>query len=208
MVDQLPLAGKSILLIEDEPLVALNVENSLKDAGAAVIKTVGSVAKAQVALGDGVFFDTAIVDLRLSDGDGSQLIGVLTGRGIPVVVTTGANLDDVQPDLSKAVAVLQKPYLESDLIKTMTWLTKATDQSVFLNLESGAFMSNDEHEQIKTLAHQIWEKEGRPNGQDQLHWEQAVREWEAIKANTSSLPSKSAEATLDKTSPAPAKGAK
>jgi hypothetical protein len=35
---QLPLAGKSVLIIEDEPLIAMSVQFCLQDAGAAVVK--------------------------------------------------------------------------------------------------------------------------------------------------------------------------
>jgi PleD family two-component response regulator len=39
---QLPLAGKSVLIIEDEALIAMNVESCLQDAGAAVAKNAES----------------------------------------------------------------------------------------------------------------------------------------------------------------------
>lgn len=36
---------------------------------------------------------------------------------------------------------------------------------------------NDQREQrIRERAHQIWEREGRPDGQEQSHWERASRE--------------------------------
>jgi hypothetical protein len=38
----LPLAGKSVLIIEDEALIAMNVESCLQDAGAAVAKNAES----------------------------------------------------------------------------------------------------------------------------------------------------------------------
>ncbi len=34
----LALAGTSILIVEDEPLIAMSVESGLQDAGAAVVK--------------------------------------------------------------------------------------------------------------------------------------------------------------------------
>ncbi|MDK1385335.1 DUF2934 domain-containing protein [Sinorhizobium sp. 8-89] len=36
--------------------------------------------------------------------------------------------------------------------------------------------NNDREELIRRRAYAIWEKEGRPEGQDQRHWEQASRE--------------------------------
>jgi DNA-binding NtrC family response regulator len=124
MPDQLPLAGKSILIIEDEPLIAMSVEATLLEAGGTAVKIVSSVAQAQSAL-ENASFDAAVVDYYLSDGDARPLIEFLTGRGISTVVTTGDSIVHEQPDFSKAVTVLQKPYSERDLIKVLTWLTQA-----------------------------------------------------------------------------------
>ncbi|MDK1374375.1 MULTISPECIES: DUF2934 domain-containing protein [unclassified Sinorhizobium] len=37
-------------------------------------------------------------------------------------------------------------------------------------------MDNDREELIRRRAYAIWEREGRPEGQDRRHWEQASRE--------------------------------
>jgi DNA-binding NtrC family response regulator len=88
----LPLAGKSVLIIEDEALIALSVESFLQDAGAAVV-IANSIALAQSALDKGIPFDAAVVDLRLADGNASPLIQVLSERGIAVVIPTGDEVD-------------------------------------------------------------------------------------------------------------------
>ena len=116
---ELPLAGKSVLIIEDEALIALNVESCLQDAGAAVV-IANSIVSAQSALDEGTPFDVAVVDFLLADGNASTLIQVLSERGIPVVISTGDEIDRRQPALSKAVAILQKPHTESDLINAIT----------------------------------------------------------------------------------------
>jgi DNA-binding NtrC family response regulator len=117
-----PARGKIILVVEDESLIAMNVEYSLNEAGAATVIIATSVAQAQTALMKGTY-DAAVVDFRLPDSDASVLIDALSGREIPVVVTTGDSF--VQADLSKKVAVLRKPYSDRDLIKVITWLTRA-----------------------------------------------------------------------------------
>ena len=122
----MPLSGKSILVIEDEPLIAMEAESSLKDAGATSIKMVNSVSAAHDAL-NGDKFDAAVVNLRLADGDGSPLVGMLSKHGIPVVVTTGFSAD--QAPVARAAAFLEKPYRESDLIETITRLTKTWRRS-------------------------------------------------------------------------------
>ena len=107
----------------------MGVESSLSEAGAAIVKVVGSVVQAQNAISDGVSFAAAIVDLRLRDGDASPLDTILSRRGIPVIVTTGDHPDDVQADLSNAVVILRKPYSESELIKAAACLAKANESA-------------------------------------------------------------------------------
>jgi hypothetical protein len=65
---QLPLAGKSLLVIEDEALIAFNVESYILEAGAAFVKIVNSVGWAQSSL-HGIPFDAAVVDLCVVDGN-------------------------------------------------------------------------------------------------------------------------------------------
>jgi DNA-binding NtrC family response regulator len=119
---QLPLAGKSVLIIEDEALIALNIESCLQDAGAAVV-IANSMALAQRALDEGIPFDVAVVDLHLADGNASPLIQILSERGISVVITTGYEVDRKQPALGRAIAILQKPHTERDLINALGWAT-------------------------------------------------------------------------------------
>ncbi|TIY01229.1 MAG: DUF2934 domain-containing protein [Mesorhizobium sp.] len=37
----------------------------------------------------------------------------------------------------------------------------------------------DREERIRRRAHEIWEREGRPEGREREHWDQAVQEIEA-----------------------------
>jgi DNA-binding NtrC family response regulator len=114
-----PLAGKSVLIIEDEALIAFSVETCLLDAGAAIVKIANSIAAAQSTLDDGIPFDAAIVDLLMVDGNASPLIQILSEREIPVVISTGDEIDLEHPALSNAVAILQKPHTYSDLIEAI-----------------------------------------------------------------------------------------
>lgn len=114
-----PLAGKSVLIIEDEALIAFGVESCLLDAGAAIVKIANSMATAQSALEQGIPFDAAIVDLVLTDENASPLVQILSERGIPVVISTGADIDLGHPALGRAAAFLQKPYDESELIEAL-----------------------------------------------------------------------------------------
>ena len=40
-------------------------------------------------------------------------------------------------------------------------------------------MSEDREERVRRRAHEIWEREGRPHGDEKKHWEQASNEIDA-----------------------------
>lgn len=57
------LNGLRVLLLEDEVLIAMDVEQLCLDNGAAMVKTVRDLAEIKAA--NPALFDIAIVDLRL-----------------------------------------------------------------------------------------------------------------------------------------------
>jgi len=108
------LAGRSILVVEDETLILIDVTEELQQAGAMVT----SVRTLQSAL-DAVRqsnFDAAVLDYRLPDGKSTQICEELQLRNIPFVIHSGyESLDDV---CAKGVKV-EKPASPSDLIKAL-----------------------------------------------------------------------------------------
>lgn len=53
-------------------------------------------------------------------------------------------------------------------------------------------MDDERHERISRLAHEHWEKEGRPEGRDAEHWQTARRLIEASEAESTSASSQPA----------------
>lgn len=47
-------------------------------------------------------------------------------------------------------------------------------------------MARDRDARIRARAHEIWEKEGRPDGEEKRHWEQASREIDQQEAKSGS----------------------
>ncbi len=115
----LPLKGKSAIIIEDDALIAMGAESDLLDAGAAVVRIANSVAAAKIALDEGFPFDVALVDLFLEDGDASPLVQILSERGVAVVIATGSDVSQGQPAFRTATDILQKPYSVRDLINAL-----------------------------------------------------------------------------------------
>jgi DNA-binding response OmpR family regulator len=86
------LAGRSILVCEDEPLIALSIADAFTGAGARVV-TARSFASALIAVENEVP-SAVILNHTLSDGESSQFCKRLKQRNIPYVVHSGySNLD-------------------------------------------------------------------------------------------------------------------
>jgi DNA-binding response OmpR family regulator len=77
----------TILLLEDEALIALDVEQTLLDAGAKDIVHLGSCAAATDWLVD-YTPDLVVLDIFLLDGESTDIASLLVERGIPFVVHT------------------------------------------------------------------------------------------------------------------------
>jgi response regulator of citrate/malate metabolism len=113
---ELPLKGKSAIVIDENAMVAIGAEFTLRDAGAAVVRVANSIASAKSALDEGFPFNVALVDLYLEDGDVSPLVELLSERGVAVVITTDYVVGRGQPALRTGIEFLQKPYTDRDLI--------------------------------------------------------------------------------------------
>ncbi len=100
---------RSILIVEDEPLIAMMLEDFLESLGHRVVASCESVEEALGHVEAGGF-DVAIIDVQLRDG--KQVWPVadrLAAAGTPFVLATGGHLEP-PPAQHAAVPVLSKPY--------------------------------------------------------------------------------------------------
>ena len=119
-----PLTGRVILIIEDEPLVALDVQQALEDAGATVVVT-RTLAAALVAVEDNSI-SAAIVDHALGDGDSSEVCERLKERNVPFVTYSGfAHLKGACADAKH----VNKPASPAVLVATITGLLTSRPMS-------------------------------------------------------------------------------
>jgi CheY-like chemotaxis protein len=100
---------KSILIVEDEPLIAMMLEDFLDALGHNVTASCDNVADALGHIASGGF-DVAILDVRLRDGEQSWPIAdALADAGMPFVLATGGHVEP-PPERHAAAPVLAKPY--------------------------------------------------------------------------------------------------
>jgi DNA-binding response OmpR family regulator len=81
------LEGCAILVVEDQPRIALDITQELEAAGAAVTTT--TTLKHALILVEYDGLCAAILDHALGDGDSSLLCSRLTERGIPFLIYSG-----------------------------------------------------------------------------------------------------------------------
>lgn len=107
------LAGRRILVVEDEMLVLMNIEMALEDLGCAAISVAATVAEA-LSLLDGPRFDAAMLDINLDGEKSYPVADALARRGIPFAFSTGYDDHGQRADFADR-PVLRKPYLRGDL---------------------------------------------------------------------------------------------
>ena len=99
--------GKKVLVVEDEPIVAMLVEDMLADLGAEAVGPISSLQRALEVAHSGAFH-AAILDLNLNGERTGGVAKVLRDRGIPFIVATG--YDSAGGGELGEVSILQKPY--------------------------------------------------------------------------------------------------
>ena len=113
------LAGRSILVVEDQALLADLAEEILLGAGASHVLVALNLAQAIKHLDGPVRPDAAMVDLDLSGGagigSGKQLAETLLRRGIPFFFATAYEPGSIAAEL-RTIPVLPKPYTPEMLI--------------------------------------------------------------------------------------------
>lgn len=109
---QMSEAALRILVVEDEVLIALELECLLDDLGHAIVGVAVSSAEA-IALGQSTRPDVAFVDIHLVDGPtGVEVARALSADPHTTVVFMTANAKRIPDDFAGAVGVIAKPYSE------------------------------------------------------------------------------------------------
>ena len=99
---------RNILIVEDEPLIAMMLEDFLESLGHTVRATCDSVSDA-LSEADKGGFDLAILDVNLKGENVWPVAERLQGQGIPFVIATGGHVDPPPPQFA-SVPVIEKPY--------------------------------------------------------------------------------------------------
>ncbi|MET0270651.1 MAG: response regulator [Sphingomonas sp.] len=99
----------SILVVEDEPLIAMMLEDFLDSLGHTLAGTADCVADACARVNQGGV-DAVILDVRLRGGEASWPVAdLLADQGIPYLISTGGHVDP-PPARHADAPQLSKPF--------------------------------------------------------------------------------------------------
>ncbi|GJE75274.1 response regulator [Methylorubrum suomiense] len=97
------LAGRSVLVVEDEYFIADDMRRIFEEGGATVIGPVGSVGDALKVIADTPKIDGAVLDINLREIMVFPVADALRQRGVPFVFATGYEQAAIPPHLRDAV---------------------------------------------------------------------------------------------------------
>lgn len=110
--------GGKLLIVEDEPLLAMQLSHSLKDYGWDVLGVAGSIEDANRILSDKSRPDAAILDVDLGGSPVFPLARSLRRSGIPFIFCTGYEDLDYSSEFSSCTAV-RKPATALQLVRAL-----------------------------------------------------------------------------------------
>ncbi len=105
---------RRILVVEDEPFVALQLQTDLEGEGHEVIGPASSLAQG-LQLAQSAGLDAALVDIRLGRDTSATIADQLLARQIPFAFATGYSDSSMLPEHLHAVPRLRKPYAREDV---------------------------------------------------------------------------------------------
>lgn len=105
------LEGRTILVVEDESLVAMLLETILEDMGCTTLGPVSTVDEALKVVSDDQPFDGALLDVNVAGKEVFPVAQALKDKGVPFVFSTGYGEGGL-PEEWRGHPTIQKPFTE------------------------------------------------------------------------------------------------
>ena len=130
-----PLAGRRFLVVEDEPLVSMDIIAGLEEAGAEVVGAAGTAEEALAFIED-VPIDAALLDGNLRGRPVDDIAAALTRRAISFAFVTGYGRESLPRAFGNA-AMLSKPFTRGQLLDAATQLVEPLQGAIQLKEREG-----------------------------------------------------------------------
>lgn len=114
------LQGKRVLVVEDEVLIAMEIEAALRDGGCEVLGPAGDTEEATRLIG-GEHCDAALLDANLNGRKVDAIAAALTREGVPFAFITGYGADGLPKGFRDAM-IIAKPFNKHQLLSALAVL--------------------------------------------------------------------------------------
>ena len=111
------LTGLQVLVVEDEALVALQLEDMLTESGCKIVGPASRVHQALELL-EGQQVDAAILDLNIAGELVYPVADALAKQGLPYIFATAYEASSLEAPYQSRL-VLQKPFSRRQLLQAM-----------------------------------------------------------------------------------------
>ena len=105
-----------ILIVEDDPLIAIDLAAIVEAQGCEVLGTFASAAAASEHLDETV--DFALLDIDVADGKSFGLATALKRREVPFAFVSGSHRSEIPAYLAN-VLLIPKPYREAAIVQSL-----------------------------------------------------------------------------------------
>ncbi|HEY8587783.1 MAG TPA: response regulator [Rhodanobacter sp.] len=116
-------AGKRVLVVEDDPVVAMVVEDTLLDMGLEVLIDLSLIDAVREV--EGSTFDAALVDLGLRGENARPVILALLEKNVPFAVMSGGDLSALAAEFPH-IQMMSKPLDMKTVRKVVVELLDAS----------------------------------------------------------------------------------
>jgi DNA-binding response OmpR family regulator len=123
MMADTTLAGRRVLLVEDELMIAMLVETILDDENCITVGPYGDLDSA-LAAARSETIDAAVLDINLAGKMVFPVADVLTERGVPFLLLSGYGSATLPSD-RRHWTVCDKPFKSSELLRVLSRLIAA-----------------------------------------------------------------------------------
>ena len=123
------LEGLCVLVVEDEFLLAMELEALLEQRGCRVLGPVATIDRA-LALLDHHRPAVAVLDVNLKGKRATVVAAALQDRGVPFVLVTGYSDGQLNEPELKGRPRLEKPLDRQKLLRTLERAVRAAEQEI------------------------------------------------------------------------------
>jgi CheY-like chemotaxis protein len=140
-----------ILIVEDEALLAMDIEAMVEDSGHQVVGEAACLKEVE-ALSGLAAPDIAFVDIQLARGSSGLDVAAFVHRHWPktAVVFVTANPKKIPEDFVGAYGVIPKPFSRSGLLSAMRYLEEGLRDPPPAQVRPRSFLPSPQVEQVWT----------------------------------------------------------